>query len=406
MKKHYRLLIISFLILNLFHWIIVVEGKYGIPEIFKYILSVLVIGIIIYYMIKNPFKPAPGDLFYPLIIFFVLWSIILLIFGVFGLRNVLLFKLTLADPFYFIPYLLPILLLFIKFDLDFFGNLFYYSFIFTIPAILVQLLIIFTSLSRDLWYEQLVAIKIFSVSSAFLLLTAHISSKRYTSIVIIGYYLIWVFLWSFYGRRGSLVNDLLLFVFMIIILLRTSFLRIQDRIKVYLSGLLLILLIISFGYLFTSSYVYQRGFTKTAFEESRGTVIESFFLDFGSNKDLIFGRGINGAVLRSSYSNEQSYLIENGFLTMLLKGGFLYVTPFIIIILRAIYLGFFKSNNDLLKALASYIFVYFVMMVSYNLPSFTTDYIFVWISVTACFTASLRNHSDNEVYQALNSRFK
>jgi predicted membrane protein len=91
---------------------------------------------------------------------------------------------------------------------------------------------------------------------------------------------------------------------------------------------------------------------------------------------------------------------------MLLKGGFLYVTPFIIIILRAIYLGFFKSNNDLLKALASYIFVYFVMMVSYNLPSFTTDYIFVWISVTACFTASLRNHSDNEVYQALNSRFK
>ena len=145
MKKHYRLLIISFLILNLFHWIIVVEGKYGIPEIFKYILSVLVIGIIIYYMIKNPFKPAPGDLFYPLIIFFVLWSIILLIFGVFGLRNVLLFKLTLADPFYFIPYLLPILLLFIKFDLDFFGNLFYYSFIFTIPVILIQLLIIFTS---------------------------------------------------------------------------------------------------------------------------------------------------------------------------------------------------------------------------------------------------------------------
>ena len=105
---------------------------------------------------------------------------------------------------------MPILLLFIKFDLIF-GNLFYYSFIFTIPAILVQLLIIL-QVYHEICGTNWLRLK-YLVLAGLLLLTAHISSKD-TSIVIIGYYLIWV-LWSFYGRRGSLVNDLL-FVFMII----------------------------------------------------------------------------------------------------------------------------------------------------------------------------------------------
>lgn len=405
MQKDYKLLILAFFLLNLFGWIAFIEAKYGIPQIVKYALSVLILGIIIFYKLKNPSQPVPEGLFYPVIIFFIIWSIILLILGIIGFRTILSIKLALADPYFFIPYLLPILLLFSKFDLKFFGNLFYYSYIVIIPAVIAQLIII-SVLSRENWYEQSSIIGVFDICSAFLLLTAHISKKRNISYLVLCYYLLWVFLWSFYGRRGALIQSLLLLTIMVIIRMRSSFLKIHDRIKIYLSGILLIILFLAYGYLFTSSYAFQRGFNRDAFEASRGTVFNAFFYDFGSTTDWVFGRGINGTILRSLSTYDEFSTIENGFLTILLKGGLVYSIPFVVILLRASYLGFFRSNNDLAKALASIILLYVIMMFYFNLPSYSTDYVFVWISVSACFTASLRNHSNAQVYQAINSRFK
>jgi hypothetical protein len=405
MKRDYRLLILSFLLLNVFGWVVVVEIKYGIPRVIKYALSSLVIAILTYYRFIKPAKNTQKGLLYPDTIVFLLYSLFLLTTSLLEF-NTFYLQMALGSFFFFFPYLLPILVLFTKFDLDFFKDFFYYSFVLLIPTIIVQLYIILISISQLNWVEQVTAVGIFDIGGLFLILTVHFLKKKYASTLVMIYFLLMIFMWSYYGRRGMLVESALILFFMLLIRLKSSILKFADRIKIYFSIVLTIMLFITFGYVFLSSYAFQRGFNRDAFEESRGIVFDDFFFDFNTTREWIFGRGLDGTVYRSiNFETEMSDTIENGFLAVILKGGLLYLVPFIIVLLRASYLGFFKSNNDLVKALASLIIIYILMMSYFNLPSFTTRYIFLWIAASACFSPSIRRYSNDEVCNAINSKF-
>lgn len=406
MQKKNILLFSSFFLLNLFGWIILptVELRYGLPILIKYFLSLIVLGILIWYRVSNSSKPEAGSLFTIPILFFIIWSVLLLLVALLNYDGLFFLQRILAIKYFYIPYLLPLVLLYTKFDLEFFGELFHIAFIFLIPALIIQSLVLVLNVSQTNWMAQSSLIGIFDICVVFLLFTAHISRKKYIFYLALCYYLLWILLWSLYGRRGMLVNSILVLIFMVIIRFKSTFLTFTDRLKMVVSALLIAMLLLAYGYLFTSTYVFQRGFSLDAVEQSRGTVFEAFFYDFKSSTDWIIGRGLDGTVLRSFNSYSQFSQIENGFLTILLKGGLLYSIPFVIILLRASYLGFFKSSNDLAKALAAIIFIHVIMMVSFNLPEYSTYYILVWISVSACFTPSIRNCSNKEVYQVINSR--
>jgi hypothetical protein len=170
--------------------------------------------------------------------------------------------------------------------------------------------------------EQSARISIFNIGSSLLLLTAHISRKRYISEIVLLYYMIAIFLNIVNGRRGSLMEDLILLFFMIMIRLRSSLVNRTERYKIYFSSLIIIILFLTFDNVLMSSYVFERGFDKNAFIESRGRVFEDFFYDFKSTDDWIFGRGLDGTILRTiNLEEEHENFIENGFLTALLKGG-------------------------------------------------------------------------------------
>jgi hypothetical protein len=269
----------------------------------------------------------------------------------------------------------------------------------------MQLSVILAGVSQTNWSEQAGRILVFDIGSSFLLMTSHLSKKKYVSHIILFYFIIWVFLWSAFGRRGMLVELILFFILMTFIRLKSAIVTLAERIKMYLAGLLLIFLFIVMGHMVTSTYAFQRGFSKAGFEESRGLVFEDFFTDFQSNTDWIFGRGLGGKVMRSINADEgTSSVIENGFLTVLLKGGLVYLVPFLIVLLRASYLGFFKSNNDLVKGLAVLILVHVLIMFYFNLPEYSARYILVWICASACFTPRLRNYSNKEVSLAINPK--
>jgi len=379
-----------------------VEAKYGIPNVVKYVLSFFVLTALIYNRFKKPGTPGKEGLFNPVIYFFVIWSVILIISSAVGFNNLFYIQRIFADPYFFLPYVLPLILLFTRFELPFFRNYYHYAVIFIFPGFLIQLFTIATGLSRELWIEQIARIFIFDLSSGFLLLSVHVLKKKSVSFIVFGYVILIIFILSYYGRRGVLIDYVLLIFFMIIIRLKSPLLNFKERVKIYYSGLLMIIVILTFGYLVTSSYAYQRGFNKEAFEESRGMVFDDFFNDFSSTNDWIFGRGIDGKVLRSlSTDSGESNIIENGFLTILLKGGLLYLVPFVMILLRASYLGFFRSNNDLVKAMASLLLIYVIMMSSFNLPVFSTNYIFIWISVSVCLTPSIRKYRNDEVLRQI-----
>ena len=406
MQRNYRLFLLSLFLVNLFLWISIVEFIYGIPQFVKYILSVSVLCIIVYYRFKNPSKPIPGGLFHPIIIAFIIWSILLIISAILKFNSLFDLQRMLAIRYFFIPYLLPVILIYTKFDLEFFSYYFHYSSLLIIPALFIALSVIASGLSPQNWNEPLQRIGIFDIGSTFLLMTAHISKKKRISYIIIFYFLIQFFLVSGFGRRGLLLEIVILFIFMIIMRLRSPFLKMADRMKIYFSGLLLILFSLTFGYILTSSYAFQRGMSKSGFEESRNVVFEGFFSDFGSTNDWVFGRGLNGTVLRSVDSDTLFTEIENGYLLILLKGGLLYLIPFLIVLLRASYLGFFRSSNDLVKALASLLVIHVIMMLYFNIPDYSSKYILIWISVSVCMTPKMRNYSNEEIFQAINQGLK
>lgn len=403
MRRNYILFFIALLAVNLYQWITIVESTYGIPKIVKYALSAFAIGTLIYNRITKPSKPNPGGLFYAVIVVFSIWSVLFIFFSVLKFDSVFYIQLAFADPYFFIPYLLPLLLLFTKTDIEFFRYYFQFATFLIFPAILMQFLTIIIGLSQITWAEQVARIGIFDMYYGYLLLTAYTLKKKYVSRIILIYFFIMLFLYSYYGRRGVLVEYSVLFVFMILLMLRSSLLTFNDRIKIYFAGLVFVILLLAFGYLATSSYAFQRGFSKEAVYESRGSVYEDFFLDFNTTSDWIFGRGIDGKILRSiNLEAGTSNTIENGFLTVILKGGLLYMIPFVLILLKASYLGFFKSKNEMVKALAAMIFIYVVMMAYFNLPVFSTKYILIWVSATICFNKEIRNYENDEVYARLN----
>jgi hypothetical protein len=287
---------------------------------------------------------------------------------------------------------------------DFFVDLTKLISVFIIPAILIELYIFFTGISRVNWGEQVLRVSLFDLGSYFLLLTAHLSERKYRYNIVLLYTLLLILLLAQFGRRTSFIELVLFLLAMIIIRLRSPILTRNDRFVMYFVGLIVIIATLYYGNQASSSFVFQRGFSKEAFNASRGTVFEGFFLDFNSTTDFIFGRGLTGTVLRSDLTGMEADYIENGFLILLLKGGLLYLISFVLLLLRAIYLGLFKSNNDIVKALAFFLIIYLIIMYGYNLPLFSTKYIIMWISVAACFNPELRNVSNEEFYQKINSR--
>ncbi len=402
MLKGSRVLLLSFVILNLFNWVTVVELRYGIPQIIKYLLSVSSLGALIWYWIKNRSKPIAGVVFYSLIFFFVLWSSILLITSVLQFDDLFYVQRVFGQRFFFIPYLLPIIILFSRFEIDFFGLYFRIAALLLIPAFLVQLFIIASGMDKYSWFEQTTRIFIFDIGSSFVLLTAHLVKKKFIQLIVVGYYFVFVFLWAFYGRRGMLVEYILLLLMMLIIIMRSNRYNRPQRMRIYFIGWLMIILLVAFGYLFTSTYAFQRGFSRSAFEESRGLIMQDFFNDFNSVQDWLIGRGLLGTIARNILGHESAGFIENGFLNILLKGGFVYSIPFILILLRASYLGLYNSKNELTKALALIILVHIIMMVYFNLPDFSPKYILTWIAASACFNPSLRKATDEDFYKAVN----
>ena len=402
MSRNWHLLILSLVLLNIFNWLGWVEFQYGIPQIIKYILSVTVLGIIIYYLISKQSMLIIRDYFMQVVLWFIIVTVILLFLSVLKFDSIIYIQRTLADRAFFLPYLLPMLILFIKFDLNFFRDLFKISSLLMFPVIFFLLYTLLIDLNQQKWVEHFERINLFNLASGFLLLTAHLSKRKYLSIIVILYYALFIVLSLIYGRRGGVLSCLLLLLFMIFIRLRSPILNIRHRTKMYLTFIIILILILSFGYLVKSTYAFERGFSKEGFQESRESVFTDFFEDFTSANDWIFGRGIQGRVYRSIYAQGTLDIVEQGFLTVILRGGLLYLVPFVIIFLRASYLGFFKSKNDLIKALAILVFLHLVLMFYFNLPDFSTYYIIIWISIAACFNEKMRYYSNAEIREVLN----
>jgi hypothetical protein len=301
------------------------------------------------------------------------------------------------------PFFLPIIILSTHFSVFSIKYLLHFSFLLSLLGLIVKTFMIAYGIQADLSFIQLNIMGSTSIASGILLMCSHLYINKNVMRISIVNMIINIVILALLGRRGGVVS----YVYIMLLFLTISF---QSRVvlshqkKMYLAIFVLLigLFLISYSYLENNVYAFQRGFNSEGWNESRGDVIDNFFKDFTAHNDWTFGRGLNGEVLRFSNDTKKVAGIENGFLTVILKGGLFYLIAMLLLFIKAIYMGFFKTNNDLTKAFAANIFIHVLSMFSFGIPETTSDYVLVFVSVSICFSKKIRSLSNLNVIKILN----
>jgi hypothetical protein len=401
-KKNTRL-VFAFILLNLFIFAATFESFIGIPKIVKYIFSITVIFLFIRF-----FKESEKIKFYsfPVFVFTYLFLFVSIFLLLRSIRSeVLYIQLFFADNLFFMPYFLPLLFLFSRYNLSFFKIFLRFSYYLALMAIVVELFIIATTLDASFYLYNVIGIATVSLMPALLLIVSHLFDKKKYARATFLFFILLIFITAMLGRRGETLESIFFLIWAIFIRLKSNNFNAFKRIKI----ITISILVISIATFFIvqnvdNIYLFERGFSQESFDESRGDTVDNFLTQFGTlPNDYLIGRGLDGEFRKfSSGDNQISSSIEIGYFNILLKGGFSYLIPMVLLFIFSFYKGFFKSKNDLIKGLAGIILWQIIYMASFGMAIYNTNYLFLWIAVAACLDPRIRNITNEELKNYLN----
>lgn len=335
---------------------------------------------------------------------YFLWVILIIMRGIHLDFQSVMYMLLIPDYgvlFYFVP----LLILFPQ-NLNFYKKVFdviiiFGIFFFICDALFLRELLTRARQNKDVietlaWYLAL--------PSGFILLTYKYHSTT-RKIFALGVVIIALLFSIYQARRGLsfILASTLIFSFFTYL-----FSTKQTILVIYLSALL-----ISLGSLYATSiyninnnklfnFIAQRG------EEDTRTGVELYFYNDMHTKDWIIGRGINGEYYCPDIDLDTDYrsLIETGYLQIILKGGLVRLILYLLILLPAVILGLFFSNNLLSKAASIWILITLISLYPATVESFDLQYIIVWISVGICYNKKIRNYSNEYLNRFFRNDFR
>lgn len=232
-------------------------------------------------------------------------------------------------------------------------------------------------------------------SSFFLCLFRNVTSKvRNTSVILL---VMSVMVAMIAGRRGYTVIGLIFlaeFYFLFVVL---------DKKKPFAWKIAIVAAIV-YG-----AYMYYLGNADTQFQmftarletDSRSGVF--YYWEKTMNKDIwnwIIGEGVSGGYWDGDFGFIRPN-IENGVRNCLMKGGLLYLVPYMGLSVQACYLAFFKSNSSFMKGLSIYIFTLLIFMFVWGTPSMSFFHLNLWISYMWIFNRKMRRMTDEEINTTL-----
>ncbi|SKB62076.1 hypothetical protein SAMN05660776_2160 [Salegentibacter holothuriorum] len=293
-----------------------------------------------------------------------------------------------------ILYLSPLFIL-LPLKLFYLKKLFQTIFLLAIAYLIYDVFFLKDLLSQGASLTSLNIVEYFSktlaVPAFFLLMvyTYHSNRKKFFLIIIL---LVTIFFALVRARRGLLFMCGLTAVFSYLLFLS------QTRNKFFL----VLLTIICGGILFIFGlefFSYQKHsifdhITDRGLEDTRSTVEICFFQDL-SFKDWIIGKGMLGEYFCPGIDQDDvtgyRSTIETDYLQIILKGGLMSLSLFLLITIPAIFKGLFYSTNLLSKAAALWIIWILLNMYPSTIHTFTMPYILLWISVGICYSKNIRN---------------
>ena len=374
----------------------------------RVITSILFIVLLIKNIKVNPIEGFTGSL-YSLLIFWTLILVLRFIIEDIDSFKGVSFNQKLGNTFLsdnFVPYLLPLLLLCLgnNRDIDFryfinvskqFGKLF----IILLPIAFYSMLSykVDTSviLGGDGSYSDMVANSTFGIISllpAFILIYYKKYMKKkewwiYTT-ALIGALLIGLYM----ARRGRSAMYILYFASCWMMYL---FFDKRSSKIIQLLGCAVVLILCYFIFTNTQDSFFailmERGMLDTR------TVVEQNMIADMHGWDWIIGRGLFGEYYDPMFGINRPD-IEAGYLALILKGGVIYLTCFVGVLLTSAYKGLFKSNNLFVKAFAIIMIIAVIDLYPFGWPKFNFHYFTVWVGVYICNKQRYRRMTDDQVY--------
>ena len=315
-----RLFIVGLILLNVFIFINNFQDKFRIPSSLKYACIILALIIFFKKFVSTLHLKNSYNIYSAFIVFvFSIRTFLLLIFSVYF--SSIFVQNLFVNQLFFLPYFIPVIILFTHFDIVFFKFLFKLSYFFSIISLVLLSIILISGVKKDLSELELSFIQLLAMASSILFLISHLYRDKKIFWIILLSILLGIVIVSLLGRRGALASSAYLFFFFFVLRFSSKIIiNSKKMMYVILIGSLAVLFILSFSFLQANIYVFQRGFSADSWNESRGGVLESFFQDFSSKSEWLFGRGLNGKIMRSVSESNSAAGIENGFLTLILKG--------------------------------------------------------------------------------------
>lgn len=123
--------------------------------------------------------------------------------------------------------------------------------------------------------------------------------------------------------------------------------------------------------------------------DTRSGTEKDFYNDMELS-DWILGRGVDGTYKSLSVSlvdQLHRFLIETGYLNLVLHGGLLFLLPYVYFLVESSYLGFFKSRNTYIKGFAMYIFVHLIFLYPGGTPSLDLRYTILFVLIGFCINS-------------------
>lgn len=250
-----------------------------------------------------------------------------------------------------------------------------------------------------------------SISTLFfalplLILTLPFTKKKKRWLIILAT-LVYIYMAWKTGYRTAWLVVILTVLFTIIEYIRSKDSKLKY--KTMLIGLFSTLTV--FAFIYIKNMADDRSNNEEIVQDTRSFLIDDLLDDMTFSERLI-GRGTLGTYHSKTFAQLEEYNlgigssdrggVEIGWLNVLLKGGYIMVALFIIILLPISILGITKSNNWFTKSLGYYILLILVLMIIGYPQVYDASFLLLWLSAGTVLDKRVRKLTNIECISYLN----
>jgi len=159
---------------------------------------------------------------------------------------------------------------------------------------------------------------------------------------------------------------------------------------------------------FLDTLVKKASQNKSLTTDTRTFLFVEMFSDLSTSEE-IFGRGALGKYYSPYFANitkmglkgdsEERSINEVGYLEIILKGGYVMLLFYLLILIPAAFLGIVKSNNYISRMSGYFILSYLIIWLLSYYPVYSAEYLLLWMAAGTALSPSIRKLTNADIFK-------